>query len=191
MSQSKPLAPPMRILLGLLCLVCGLLPALAAFDVGPLHGADINGPPWLGLVAGAVFMLAGIAVILGERPQDAAAGPIGAWLAAAILCGFAAIGNWIAFGPGPRACSVEIAGFFLDGALAGELSCRIGFGIGAMMVNGFLLLIAGSLAARRSALQPLGRLLDHGGLLLICLALAPILLPALLILLGKGPFARR
>lgn len=190
MSQPKPLTPPMRIFVGLLCLVAGLLPALAAFDVGPLHSADIHGPPWLGLVAGGVFILAGVAVILGERRQGAATGLTGTVLGAAILCGFAAIGNWIAFGPGPRVCSVEIAGFFLDGALASEVSCRIGFGIGAMMVNGFLLLIAGSLAARRSALAPLARLLDRAGLALICLALAPIALPWLLALLGKGVLQR-
>jgi hypothetical protein len=41
------LSPAGRIFFGLLCIACGLFPALAALDVGPLHSSDIEGPPWL------------------------------------------------------------------------------------------------------------------------------------------------
>lgn len=88
--------------------------------------------------------------------------------------------------PGPRACTVSFAGFFFDGPLAGELSCRIGFGIGAVMLNGCLLLMVG--AALEKTLGPgrLTRATNRLGLLLLGLALAPILLLPLLWMLGRG-----
>lgn len=188
MPGTKPLTPVARIGFGLLCVACGLPPALAAFDLGPLHSADINGPPWLGLVAGGVFILAGLALILGDGKRQSANGPRALLFVGTIYGCFAAIANWIAFGPGPRACSVSFAGFFFDGPLAGELSCRIGFGIGAVMLNGCLLLMAGAVLEKVRGPGWLARGMNRLGLLLLGLALAPILLLPLLWLLGRGLF---
>jgi len=52
-------SPLIRVLLGLLCLAGGAVPMLAAFDLGPLDSSAINGPPWLGFLAGAVFVAGG------------------------------------------------------------------------------------------------------------------------------------
>ena len=187
-TESKPLPPVARILLGLLCLAGGLPPALAAFDLGPLRSSDINGPPWLGLVAGGVFILAGLALLLGDGKQRAANSPRAFLFVGTIYGCFAAIANWIAFGPGPRACTVSFAGFFFDGPLSGELSCRIGFGIGAVMLNGCLLLMAGAALEKVRGPGWLARGMNRLGLLLLGLALAPILLLPLLWLLGRGLF---
>lgn len=68
---------------------------LAAFDIGPLHREDINGPPWLAFVAGGLFFLAGVSILMGRI------GPLASsTLTVLMLAGFAAIGNWIAFGAG-------------------------------------------------------------------------------------------
>jgi hypothetical protein len=55
MAEDKPMTPTERVVFGLLFVGVGIFPMLASFDIGPLRSTDINGPPWLGLVAGGVF----------------------------------------------------------------------------------------------------------------------------------------
>ena len=101
--------------------------------LGPLGTADINGPAWLGFVAGGVFVVAGLAVIVGPgRPI---------WnglLALVTLAGLAALGNWIAFGVGARVCSGSIL-FWASNDLAGW-GCRLPFGVGAVITDAVALL---------------------------------------------------
>ena len=74
---------------------------LAGFDIGPLGREDINGPPWLGFLAGGIFAIASLAMI---------AGPLaGGLFGILVLAGLAAIGNGIAFGAGECACSGSIS----------------------------------------------------------------------------------
>jgi hypothetical protein len=48
-----------------------------------------------------------------------------------LFCGaMAAIGGWIAFGPGPRACTGSAGA--IEGSMSG-LGCRVPFGIGALI----------------------------------------------------------
>ncbi|MEZ5613793.1 MAG: hypothetical protein R3E35_01105 [Rhodocyclaceae bacterium] len=187
MKQTGPLSPLARGLIALFFLASGALPILAAFDVGPVRARDINGPPWLGLAAGGIFALAGIVVLVGEARHK----PPLSWLVAAagalILVAFAAIGNWIAFGPGPRACSAGIGTLLFSASRsAGEWECRIAFGIGAIALDG---LCAGA------ALRGLGKLAGPGRLGggfeklgdgLVFLGLLPILLPLLLFAIVKS-----
>ena len=88
MAAQPPLSPLARIALGLLCIAGGVMPVLASFDLGPLDRSAINGPPWLGFLAGAVFIAAGIAVMLGERLRH---GPLSHGLFALVIGSFAAI----------------------------------------------------------------------------------------------------
>ena len=183
MATQGTLSPAARIFIGLFCIACGVTPMLAAFDVGPLDSSAINGPPWLGFLAGGVFMAAGIAVMLGERLRNSA---LAYGLFAAIIGAFAAIANWIAFGPGPRECAVAFAGLlFESGSWGNEIACRAGFGIGAILLDGFVLwMIAGAL---RSIMGP-GRLpnaVEKLGVAVLLLALAPIILPMLLFPIGR------
>ena len=175
-------SPLVRVLLGLLGMAGGAVPMLAAFNLGPLDSGAINGPPWLGFLAGAVFVAAGIALLLGERLRH---GALSHGLMALILGAFAAIGSWVAFGPGPRACTIAFEGFLFDTAWSNEIVCRVGFGIGAVMVDGLVLVTLA--AALRALLGPgaLPRAIETLGIALILIALAPILLPTFVFGLGK------
>jgi hypothetical protein len=170
--------------LGLTFVALGIMPMLATFDLGLLGADDINGPPWLGLASGGVFMAGGLAVIAGpDRPV------INSILVILVLGGLAAIGNWIAFGVGERVCGGSI--LIWSGGQSG-LGCRIPFGFGALVANAVLLLIM--VVAIQSALGGPPRLARLRSLAenLTLLALAPILLPLLIILFfGIGTQAVR
>lgn len=66
-----PPSPAGRLVLGLICVAGGLLPILAAFDLGPLGADAINGPRWLGFLAGAIFAAGGVGVMLGSGRKAA------------------------------------------------------------------------------------------------------------------------
>ena len=182
----KHLSFTVRLVLGLMFAAAGVLPMLAAFDIGPLQQKDINGPPWLAVVAGGIFVLGGISLLAGEKARHH---PLSYVLVFAILAGLAAIGNWIAFGPGPRACGAALStGFFTSSRAGGELECRIAFGVGALIMNGLLVWMLA--AGLRKVMGP-GPVLDRvekvsEGILL--LSLAPILLPMVIFLAGKSLF---
>jgi hypothetical protein len=157
---------------------------LAALDVGPLRQADINGPPWLGVAAGGIFIAGGVALLAGERARH---GTLGYALFALVMAAFAAIGNWIAFGPGPRECSIAVAGLAFEAAsMANDIACRAGFGIGAGIIDGCILWMTAD--ALRTLLGP-GRIpavIEKAAIALFLVALAPILIPLLAILVGKS-----
>ena len=95
MNPPQQLTPRAALLVGLVFVASGMFPMLAAFDIGPLSQEDINGPPWLGFVAGGVFTAAGLAVMAGPRSSLAAS-----LFGLLSLAGLAMLGNWIAFGAG-------------------------------------------------------------------------------------------
>jgi hypothetical protein len=178
------LSPAARILFGLLFVACGLIPALAAFDVGPFQSSDINGPPWIGLAAGGIFIAAGIAVMLGDRLQNSS---FAYGLVALILGSLAMIANWVSFGSGPRACTAEFAGvYFESGSIANDISCRAAFGIGAVLLDGVVLTMAARALREIGAPGWLPTLVEKLGIGLMLLALAPIILPLLLVLIAKS-----
>ena len=181
MNQPQQLTPGAALLLGLVFVAAGILPMLAAFDVGPLRQADINGPPWLGFVAGGIFVAAGLAVIAG--PEAPLASGAFAMLA---LAGLAAIGNWIAFGVGERACSGSISPPWLWSAsdLSG-LGCRIPFGLGALMTDAFLCYMMVWVLQRALGGPPrLARLLKAAEWLILASLVPFILLLLVLAVLG-------
>jgi hypothetical protein len=165
-----------RLLVGTGMVLFGLVPMLATIDVGPLGTEDINGPAWLGLASGGAIAAGGLAFIAGqERPLASG------FLALLALIGLAAIGNWIAFGVGARACSGSIP-FWTDNAFSG-LGCRIPFGIGALMTNAFVLVGCVALLQKSLGGPPrLARLrrIAEGA---VVLSFAPILLPMFLVLI--------
>lgn len=187
MAENKPLSPTARLFVGLFCIAAGVLPILAAFDIGPLHSRDINGPPWLGAAAGGVFLLAGIALLLGDAARKPPLTWVSSTIAVLIFAAFAALGNWIAFGPGSRQCSGGFSTFlFSSTRAAAEWECRAAFGIGACVLNGLLVWM---LARGLGRLAGPGRLADGleklgKGALLI--GLSPILVPLLAFVVGKS-----
>ena len=104
-----------------------------------LYGKPSQGVPhWIGYVASLAFTLAGLslmAIAFGHPEYNNTIGPM-------IILVMAVIPTWIAFGPGERHCSggFSFAGFGVHGqARTSDLSCRIVFGIGAVMIWGMFL----------------------------------------------------
>lgn len=91
MDAPQNLVPATRLLIGLLFVAVGLMPMLAAFDIGTLNQSDINGPSWLGFVAGGVFVLVGLTILAGPLPDL-----LNRVLAVVLMADLAAIGNWMA-----------------------------------------------------------------------------------------------
>ncbi len=186
MSESTTdLSPGARIGLGLLMVALGVFPMLAAFDAGPLGRADINGPPWIGFVAGAIFAVGGVMVAAGERLKDH---PLGFVLIVVLIAGFAAIGNWIAFGAGERACNVSISGFSALPRNASDLACRGAFGMGALIMNGMLVVVLAQGLVRVAGPGPVVSRVQKGGEWVMLLALLPVLIPLVLFTLLKALF---
>lgn len=185
--SSAPLSARMRWLVGLATVAVGVMPMLAAFDVGLLRARDINGPPWLGFVAGGIFVLGGLGVIAGERGRRDH--PLSWLMVFAILAGFAAIANWIAFGVGTRQCSVGFSSFvFSSTRAAAEIECRIAFGLGAGMLDGILLWSVGHGLARMMPGSRFARLVERLGQGVLLVALLPILVPVFTVLIVKSLF---
>ena len=186
MSSSDMPSPPLRFVLGLLFFAGGIVLTLATFDVGPLHASDINGPPWLGAATGSIFIFGGAFLWAGDaaarHPWFANA------LAALMLAGFAAIGNWIAFGAGPRECSGGFSGFLFTSHFAAEIECRAAFGIGALMLDGLLLWMLG-MGLRGVGLEgSLPIWLEKLGKGLLLLGVAPIVLVLIVVVFFKALF---
>lgn len=180
MKPTPALTPGAALLFGLLFVASGVFPMLAAFDVGPLGREDIQGPPWLGFVAGGTFVAAGLAIIAGPRALL-----LNGLFAILALAGLAALGNWVAFGAGARACSGSLALPWLwgEGDFSG-LACRIPFGLGAVITDAFLCwMIVATLQKALGGPPRLARLLKAAQWLILA-SLLPILLPLLIVLLA-------
>lgn len=183
MESPQKITPPTALAVGLIVVAAGILPMLAAFDMGPLTQEDIHGPPWVGFVAGGIFVAAGLAVMAG--PHSSWAGALFGLMA---LAGLAAIGNWIAFGMGERACtgSLSLSWNWGAGDLSG-LGCRVPFGLGALIADAFLCHQVVSVMQKVLGGPPrLARLVKASEWLLIC-SLLPFIL--LLAVIGIGAAA--
>ena len=175
MSEDANPSGTVRFFMGLAFAAAGTFPILAAFDVGPFKSESINGPPWIAVVAGGVFV--GGALFLWFQETVTRLPWLGSAFALLIVAAFAALANWIAFGEGPRECSGTVSVAMFTGARwVSGLECRIAFGIGAMMCNGLLLMIAGNGLKQAGVTNRLPWLLDKAGTGLLVLALAPIVL---------------
>lgn len=148
---------------------------------------QVNGPWWLGFAAGWVFAAAGLSVaVQGTELQTW----VGGLAVATILLGFAAIGNWIAFGPGPRGCSGGISTFFFSGTRSvGDLECRVAFGLGAVILDAALFMGAMAGLAKLVGSPRWAARLEKVGQGVLFAALSPLLLLAgalLLVQVGAG-----
>ena len=139
------------IVAGLIAMSMGIFPVLIGLGVVPTRPGDA--PGWIGLLAGAMFILAGAAVIVrgafqggGEAERDLPAAAPG-WLRTtyyllgmATAVTLAAIGSWVAFGPGERNFAEAIP--FLGNGLINETIGRAAFGLGACLVWLFVIVLA-------------------------------------------------
>jgi hypothetical protein len=183
MNQPQHLTPRAAMLIGLVFVASGVFPMLAAFDVGPLRQDDINGPPWLGFVAGGIFTAAGLSIMAGTRSSRAAN-----LFGLLSLAGLAMIGNWIAFGAGERACSgsISLPLMWCESDFSG-LGCRIPFGLGALITDAFLCYMMVSILQKALGGPPrLARLLKATEWLIVA-SISPFIL--LLAIIGVGSAA--
>lgn len=167
-------------------MIGGLFGGVGLFIMGlsVADAASVNGPWWLGFAAGVAFAAAGLSVGTQGTPVGRWVGPLAV---AGIFVAFAAIGNWIAFGPGPRACTGGVSLLFFSGSRsAGEMECRVAFGIGAVVLNGGLVM---------GVLVGVGKLvggpvwperLKKAGESVFMVTLLPLLLPLLLLTIATG-----
>ena len=157
--------------------VFGGLVSLTGILVLWLVSADpgaVNGPAWVGLAAGAVFVLGGLVVATRGTPLAAWTEAIGT---GGILVAFAATGGWVAFGAGPRACSGGIDLPFLSfGGGTGVLECRVAFGYGAVLVVAVLALFLGMGAGRLLPDRRWARSIRKAGESTVIVALSPLFL---------------
>jgi len=135
--------------LGLVFITAGLFILLFAVGVVPGAEQSLEAPRWVGVCAGLVFALCGVALIIGFAVAGGAAPdgdlpagtPFGLRLTQyliglAISGSMAAIFSWVAFGPGPRHFSVTVS--FAGRSAASETMGRIAFGIGATLMYVFV-----------------------------------------------------
>ena len=144
MTDQKPASKRELLFIGLFAIAMGVITVLIAGGVIPAKPATgPHAPMWLATLSGSIFLLAGAAIMLralaggaaenGDLPADA---PL--WLRAlyyamglAVVGTLAAIGTWVAFGPGERTFSTTIP--FLASGPANEWVGRAAFGAGAVI----------------------------------------------------------
>jgi hypothetical protein len=147
-ADRSQLSPGGAIAIGLFLGAMGTLVMLLGLGTfGDRHLTD-GTPPWVGVMAGLVFVLGGLAMIVGYGVAGGAA-PDGdlppgtprpvrlvqAALGVGITALLASIASWIAFGSGARHFSGS--GLFISGAV-NEILGRMVFGIGAVLTWAFV-----------------------------------------------------
>ncbi len=126
-------------------MACGVAPILGSLDIIP-YTLTPGTPVWVGIAAGAVFVLAGAALINGYafgggEDFEARATPgvyrVQQLLGFTICALFAAIAGWVAFGPGEREFTSSISLPFWQSKGRGSPNIgRAVFGAGAIMCAG-------------------------------------------------------
>lgn len=138
----QPATDKDRIVAGLAATGFGLFILLLGFGVIPYDPRSLHGPLWTVIVAGLIFTVVGVGLLAGAMTGTIDASgeiePTAPWLArfcyyvVALLVsiGLAAIGSWVAFGPGHR--TFNVTGLFAMRDV-GEILGRTIFGIGAVL----------------------------------------------------------
>jgi hypothetical protein len=125
--------------IGAACTAGGIYFVLVGFGLTP-PPSRINGPLWLAICIGLVFLAGGVSVLVRgwlavpdaqDLPDDAPRALIAAqWIAVVACCaGLAAAATWVAFGDGPRHFVLPLPVF---GSL-GEILGRVAFGFSALL----------------------------------------------------------
>src|SRR5215510_10634900 len=160
MSQTDTPADKSTIACGLLTVAMGAFLALQTsglVNVGTRTEGDA--PTWIGVCAGLIFIAGGLAVVLQSLPfaKFAAGGDFSAdtptWvrsvtlaLVLTIVGGLAAIGGWVAFGPGTR--HFQVVGMFIGSDRIDDALGRAIFGVGTVL-TGLIFVVFAITGARR------------------------------------------
>lgn len=160
---------------------------ITALGIVPEWEEKMNAPRWIVFIAGSLFFIAGMWILMQALVGEAVAAAFGTVVGLAIFIGLAAIGHWMAFGGGDRSdCSGGISALGIGfSTSASEFECRAAFGYGALLMD-FILLrgIAWWIAQRipeSRAVHAFEKAAEWG----IGLLLLPLVLLALLLTKGK------
>ena len=143
MTKQKQASPKEMRWIGALCAGIGLYFMLIGFGVFPTPGGPdaLHAPPWVAELAGLVFFLGGVAVLVQALGQANVRGELPAhaprWMRVVqylivltIFASFALLGSFVAIGGNPRQFSSNIT--FVSGATNVSIA-RVAFGIGAII----------------------------------------------------------
>jgi hypothetical protein len=160
-SSRNSLTPRQAVGFGLLTIAMGFTPLLSRFAAARPHRPG-DAPPWVTLLIGAVFVIGGVALIVGygiardigpngELEPNAPAGVrvfqrlLGFGLVAS-MCGVA---SWVAFGKGKRNFSTTVSLPFISWhPQSGDLPGRIVFGAAAVSMAAALVVVVIATARR-------------------------------------------
>jgi hypothetical protein len=131
MTTPADLTPRARLAFGLVAMAAGLMPMAFAMGLITPRPGSMRTPEWVVFLAGSTFFLAGWLILLPEhwvKTRD--------FLGVVLLSGFAAVFDWISFGPGERQFSggLSIGPLFSSGA-SDEVTGRIVFGLAAALMS--------------------------------------------------------
>ena len=121
----------------------GLAILLLALGLLPVDEARLETPRWVVGAAGLAFFLIGILLLTTPPSQTPEAAARITWrtllLGGGVVGALAAVFNWVAFGPGPRAFggSVSIPFVSVSGP-SSEWAGRAAFGVAAVLMDVFL-----------------------------------------------------
>jgi hypothetical protein len=131
--QSSSLSPRGAWLFALTFWTAGLAIIGVALGWIPIAAEDIHAPRWVGGAAGVTFIAAGFAPLVGRWGPASIMSRI---VSAGVVLPLTLVANWVAFGPGVRQFSGGLSfGFFALSQRTSELSGRIAFGIGAILLD--------------------------------------------------------
>jgi len=147
MSNSPQYSIKSLLFFGSLFIVIGALIFLMAVDVFPIPDEDINAPRWVLATVGVSFALAGVMVALNGLKSRFSDHPIYKWAYNILLLMFMVIFvapfHWVAFGPGMRTfnSSTSVGSISISQGGSGDISGRLAFGLGAILVDILILYI--------------------------------------------------
>ena len=108
------------------------------------HPEQLRAPEWVAVVAVGLFGFAGICI----ATQALRLNRLVRWLVCGLLGAMSVVPAWIAFGPGPRQCTMMSLGAH---SAVSEVTCRGAFGAGALVLAlMFVIAVRGALRARRA-----------------------------------------
>jgi hypothetical protein len=131
MATTSELTPRARLVCGLVAMAAGLAPMALASGLLAPSPASMRAPEWVVFLAGCTFFLTSWLILLPERWVRTRG-----FLGVVLLTGFAAVFDWVSFGPGER----HFSGGLSIGPLSGsgsssELMGRLVFGIAAASMS--------------------------------------------------------
>ena len=131
MTTTANLTPRARLVFGLFAMAAGLAPMALATGLLTSRPGSMRAPEWVVFLAGCTFFLAGWLILLPERWVKTRG-----FLGVVLLSGFAAVFDWVSFGPGERHFSGGLSiGPLSTFGSSSELTGRIVFGVAAASMS--------------------------------------------------------